>query len=821
MSPVADLLEAKLDALLKQWIARVGASLAPGRRTNAELADYIPAFLQQVIATLREPTRHLDTSPVDGRSDAGREHGAQRFRLGFELEAVVREYGLLFHIVLDLIEAEGAAVSIRDVRRLNDLITNAVAEATAEYARRLDATGQTATTRQAERLKAQLETTLHSMGDGVLATDSDGLVMLLNPAAEELTGWPVGEALGQPVEAVLTLIDATTRAALPSPFAAVLRGEPPARLRDQILLVRRDGGTIAFADSLAAIRDGAGAIVGAVLVFRDETEVRRKDSELRIFRAVLDASNDFIAFGRPGGRPEYVNAAGLRLVGLDSQEAASALPIDDYYTPESRDATIAAMIQELRAGRSFQGKAVMRHFGTGEAIPVSQAAFAVHDASGRPIVLATVIRDRREQERAEAERERLLADAQAARRETDLQREHLASAFNQAPVAVGILRGERDIVTLANPAICRIWGHTHAQLIQRPIFDLLVEAKGQGFPELLAQVRATGEPCVGREVPVSLPRLDGGGVETVLLNFVYQPLRAGDGSITDILVVATDVTAEVQARRAAEASSAEFEAMFNNQRRTLEALHRSEESLRTLAEAIPQQVWTALPSGALDFVNQRVLSYFAATQEEVLGAGWQAVIHADDLPRAVERWTRSLATGEEYDVEFRLRLPDGTYRWHLGRALASRDTQGEVVKWFGTNTDIDEAKKVREELEKRTEFEQHLLGIVSHDLRNPLTAIGLSATTLLQMKEPNERVTKIARRIHSSAERSSRMISDLLDFTQARLGGGIQLEWSPADLYTLTSTTVEEVETAYPDRDIELIQVGDTNGTWDADRIVQ
>lgn len=82
----------------------------------------------------------------------------------------------------------------------------------------------------------------------------------------------MGEALGQPAEAVLTLLDATTRAALPSPFAAVLRGEPAARFGDQILLVQPDGATIAFADSLAAIRDGGGAIVGAVLVFRDETE---------------------------------------------------------------------------------------------------------------------------------------------------------------------------------------------------------------------------------------------------------------------------------------------------------------------------------------------------------------------------------------------------------------------------------------------------------------------------------------------------------------------------------------------------------------------
>ncbi len=82
-------------------------------------------------------------------------------------------------------------------------------------------------------------------------------------------------------------------------------------------------------------------------------------------------------------------------------------------------------------------------------------------------------------------------------------------------------------------------------------------------------------------------------------------------------------------------------------------------------------------------------------------------------------------------------------------------------------------------------------------------------------------MTKVARRIHSSAERSARMISDLLDFTQARLGGGIQLERHPADLYTLVSATLDEVEVAYPERTLDLTRDGDTRGTWDADRIVQ
>jgi len=102
----------------------------------------------------------------------------------------------------------------------------------------------------------------------------------------------------------------------------------------------------------------------------------------------------------------------------------------------------------------------------------------------------------------------------------------------------------------------------------------------------------------------------------------------------------------------------------------LEEVHHSEESFRTLAEAIPQQVWTSRPDGGLDFVNERVLSYFASTREKVLGAGWQSVIHLDDLPSVIERWTHSLTTGDEYEIELRLKRADDTYRWHLGRAVS-------------------------------------------------------------------------------------------------------------------------------------------------------
>jgi len=121
---------------------------------------------------------------------------------------------------------------------------------------------------------------------------------------------------------------------------------------------------------------------------------------------------------------------------------------------------------------------------------------------------------------------------------------------------------------------------------------------------------------------------------------------------------------------------------------------RMNERFSFLAEALPQQVWTAQPDGKLDYFNQRVLNYFGRTLEQMLGWGWQDVLHPDDLVVCMDCWSKSLETGEPYEIEFRLKnAADGSYRWHLGRALPMYDSKGKIISWFGTNTDIDDYKR--------------------------------------------------------------------------------------------------------------------------------
>jgi two-component system, sensor histidine kinase and response regulator len=134
-------------------------------------------------------------------------------------------------------------------------------------------------------------------------------------------------------------------------------------------------------------------------------------------------------------------------------------------------------------------------------------------------------------------------------------------------------------------------------------------------------------------------------------------------------------------------------------RRASEQLRASEERFRQLADAMPQIVWTATPDGRLDYQNRRWFDYTGMTQAETESSGWGPILHPDDLRHCTSVWGESVRTGTPYEIKCRFqRASDLSYRWHLGRAFEARDDAGQIVKWYGTFTDIDDQKRAEEAL---------------------------------------------------------------------------------------------------------------------------
>lgn len=161
-----------------------------------------------------------------------------------------------------------------------------------------------------------------------------------------------------------------------------------------------------------------------------------------------------------------------------------------------------------------------------------------------------------------------------------------------------------------------------------------------------------------------------------------------------------------------------------------------ERRFRSLADAIPHIVWTAEPDGSIDFVSRRLETYTGFNFSQVEGWNWTSTLHPDDVQAAIEKWKEALASAVEYEMEVRIkRISDGTWRWHLDRASPVKDAQGQVVKWVGTVTDIEDQKQALAAADRANRAKSDFLSSMSHELRSPLNAI-LGFAQLMASESP-------------------------------------------------------------------------------------
>lgn len=216
--------------------------------------------------------------------------------------------------------------------------------------------------------------------------------------------------------------------------------------------------------------------------------------------------------------------------------------------------------------------------------------------------------------------------------------------------------------------------------------------------------------------------------------------------------------------------------------RVARELREREQRFRFLAESIPQMVWTATPDGLLDYVNGQGATYFGVRQEALLGAQWLTGVHPEDQPRTVDRWSRSVATGEPYETAFRLRrASDESWRWHLVRAKPLVDEAGSIVQWFGTCTDIEDQKATEAELTRANRELEEFAYVSSHDLQEPLRMVNIYSHLMLRHVGSDDAVlNQYATFVRQGVARMEGLIRDLLTFS--RTVQGDEMPVGPADL---------------------------------------
>lgn len=286
----------------------------------------------------------------------------------------------------------------------------------------------------------------------------------------------------------------------------------------------------------------------------------------------------------------------------------------------------------------------------------------------------------------------------------------LKAVFGQSPSFLAVLRGPDHVFMWANDAYFDLIGRT--DVIGKPLVEALPEIKGQGFVELLDGVLETGTPYIGRDIPVQLSRGPDRRLELAYVDFIYKPLVQSDGSRTGVVVHGSVVTEKVLAQQELQHLLAESESAAL-------AIKDSERHWRTMLDAMPTLAWTARADGFIDWYNERWYAYTGKTPREIEGWGWQSVHDPETLPVVLERWKHSIATGRPFEMTFPLRRADGVLRTFLTRVSPLRDESGRVIRWFGTNTDVEgehRAIEAAESAERRSAYLSEVSGTLAGSL---------------------------------------------------------------------------------------------------------
>jgi PAS domain S-box-containing protein len=254
-----------------------------------------------------------------------------------------------------------------------------------------------------------------------------------------------------------------------------------------------------------------------------------------------------------------------------------------------------------------------------------------------------------------------------------------------------------------------------------------------------------------------------------------------------------------------------------------EVIKDNEKRFRELIDSLPQLFWTCRVDGPCDYLSKQWVEYTGIPEAEQLGYRWLEQLHPEDRDRTVSEWMEKVKTGESFDIEFHIRRNDGVYHWFKTRAVPMRDVEGNITKWFGSNTDFDEIKKAEEKLQKslvdlkrsNEELEQFAY-VASHDLQEPLRMV--SSFTQLIERRYKDKLDKDANDFINfavdGANRMQRLINDLLDYSRITTRGKkfekVDVQSVVGQVFTNLQNRIEESHAIITQDDLPVVEADET-----------
>lgn len=408
----------------------------------------------------------------------------------------------------------------------------------------------------------------------------------------------------------------------------------------------------------------------------------------------------------------------------------------------------------------------------------------IFDQDHKPLRMLGTMMDITQQKRAE----RIIEESE--KRYRDL--------IQALPVAVYTV-DEKGLINLFNEAAAKLWGRVPelGKELWCGAYELytldgvLLSRENCPMGLALKEKRA-----LNVEAYVKWPD---GNIRHVIEN--PKPILDSSGNITGALNVVIDIT---------DRKMAEF------------ALRTSEGKFRTLADSMPQFIWTGDTEGNLNYYNQSVFNYSGLTYDQLEKDGWLQLVHPDDREMTIRLWKKAVATGYDFICEHRFRKADGTYRWQLSRAIPQKDAQSVIQMWVGTGTDIHDSKLFIDELESKVQQRTRELTVIndelvktnielgqfayvaSHDLQEPLRKIQTFSTRIMETEKENlsDRGRDYFNRMQASSTRMQQLIVDLLAFSRAN---AVERNFELTDLNRLLNNVTEQLQESIQQKGATII----------------